>query len=985
MSVTALAVGSAAWAGCAAEPRRAVAPARGATQPAVELVSGSELLPDVSDPDEVVGGLMASQMALVSGMRMLIGDDATLRRAAERFTTRDTVVTQLPERLGGGFLFVARSSGGADLWRSESWLGELRPLARISQRVDAVIPGFDRVYLSMERTNSLIGMDPNTGALVGRGTLPPAGLYGPLAFVDGWQAVVVADIRGPLATFDAGATWHPLGLEEPVTYVSAADAAEAPGAHIKVSGGTYTLAQDGGLRFRRDERSQPSDAILAVSPPKTSLWGSRPLRAAIEGGWPDSDHTAIVAGNGELARVSLRDGALLARLPSAFPDKQASCHGALVRSGFGFICGEVEGATSVYGFEPATAAHPMRLVPVWRSARPRFISPSGNGALVVRGTCADDAAPRAGLESYCVLHPSGAETNVDVKGGLGAERVVGLRDGGVAVLIPPRAGASPALTIVRGARSTRVKLDFSTVSEEDRATLDAGMWLPGFEERTPGRLSGWVERGGPLLGVSVGTDGKIEVGERRDEQRSIVSGRFGLQLLDNGQAAESTDGGWSWRTFDLPDLGGAVGAESTWGCGPVGCALGRWLRVGWGETRVAGDLAAPPKPAAPKVKERARTSAHLGFDCELSGVVELHPNAPERGAPSSPPGWYAMAGAPPPKLQPGGAAFTGGVQTAPASRIYAWRSAEGWPSGGRLQGRFEDPFDPSATARLSDGAAPPWPTDSAAEGVIHGYTTWRSLLDPGGQAAILQGCRGGGCLLFGVVNNEPITAFRTANTNNPFVSPPLAESVVRGAGGRWYYLEVDPQSRRSPSQGFSLVRVSAEGEIETVRALSLPTSRQPARVRLIRRAASQALGVLLVAPADVLSGEEWLVVPIDADTGALGEAQRLGANDLAGPDPLSGCAPGDDGWLFDTDLGAPSVFDMAVERQPVMQSVRYRVHLDRGRRCVEAISATVVAEGTAMRPRRVAVAGDAIPLIARSSDGERVSTYACTSKHRRRE
>ena len=67
-------------------------------------------------------------------------------------------------------------------------------------------------------------------------------------------------------------------------------------------------------------------------------------------------------------------------------------------AGFGFVCGEREGGTSIYAFEA-----PLAMRAVMRFKRPRFVSSSGNGALVIRGTCSDDAAVLEGLLSALEL------------------------------------------------------------------------------------------------------------------------------------------------------------------------------------------------------------------------------------------------------------------------------------------------------------------------------------------------------------------------------------------------------------------------------------------------------------------------------------------------------------------------------------------------------------------------------------------------------
>ena len=105
-------------------------------------------------------------------------------------------------------------------------------------------------------------------------------------------------------------------------------------------------------------------------------------------------------------------------------------------------------------------------------------------------------------------------------------------------------------------------------------------------------LAGWVEAGGTTVGVTVALDGAVKAGEpREDVGGALVAGRFGLSIGDTSRAAESIDGGFTWRAFDLPDRDeAAVLATPTRACTAVGCAFGGWLRVGW------GDAGAPHRP-----------------------------------------------------------------------------------------------------------------------------------------------------------------------------------------------------------------------------------------------------------------------------------------------------------------------------------------------------------------------------------------------------
>src|SRR5262249_37773069 len=117
---------------------------------------------------------------------------------------------------------------------------------------------------------------------------------------------------------------------------------------------------------------------------------------AIEDGWPLTDGTAVIARDGSLARVRIADGVLTEVVRDAFPLKPAHCHPmSLTRpnavGAFGFVCGGPRGAPGIYADEPMRG----RLQEIKRFDKPRVVSSSGNGALAVRGPCAEDADPPA--------------------------------------------------------------------------------------------------------------------------------------------------------------------------------------------------------------------------------------------------------------------------------------------------------------------------------------------------------------------------------------------------------------------------------------------------------------------------------------------------------------------------------------------------------------------------------------------------------------
>src|SRR5262249_50275430 len=158
---------------------------------------------------------------------------------------------------------------------------------------DSIIPGFDRLYVRLS-TSQLRAFDARSGEPLPLGPLPPAAAYGAMVFADGWRGVVDVDLRGPVATFDAGATWRPLNLGERPLSITLLRNDPA----VAVAGGVYWIDERGGMTFRAREGKELGrpDADTYTRP--LGPLGRRPLRAAVEDGWPDSPRSAVVARGG---------------------------------------------------------------------------------------------------------------------------------------------------------------------------------------------------------------------------------------------------------------------------------------------------------------------------------------------------------------------------------------------------------------------------------------------------------------------------------------------------------------------------------------------------------------------------------------------------------------------------------------------------------------------------------------------------------------
>ncbi|NUO51681.1 MAG: hypothetical protein HOV80_22730, partial [Polyangiaceae bacterium] len=527
--------------GCSSEIAPPASPAGGTSAKSKPAKNGAEfglprtwpkaiLMPDLdpakkSDLDSDRGNLR-----LWGRMRVLVRPDGSMERAPDLLPIGRVSSIRLPARLGGGFVFVSATGRGTELWRAPSWLDPLVPLLSVGPAADMdrpLVAGFDRLYVRL-RSGELLAFDPKNGAAVGLGPLPVAPSHGEMVFIDGWRAVVEADLRGPLATFDAGATWRsiPIGSKLRSLTTSEKDPDDGVSALLGVDGGYYVLSGKGDLAYFRG----PTPGVGGAAPPmsfatpppgvrrtpqvlppieedtareKPGPLGRRPLRVALERGYPDTDKTAVVAQAGALVRVSLETGAILEHHEAAYPDPYASCHAIALASGktaakgapdpnIGFVCGIPDGATTIYALERPAKESP-RLVPVMKFAKPRAVLESGQGAIVVRGTCSDDEPP-AGVRPFCVRFVDGSTREVRVRGEVGSERVIALADGRVAILVPPRAGTQGQLSLLEGSRSKHVPL---RVPDGAPREVETGLWADGMQEVAPGELGGWVEAGGP--------------------------------------------------------------------------------------------------------------------------------------------------------------------------------------------------------------------------------------------------------------------------------------------------------------------------------------------------------------------------------------------------------------------------------------------------------------------------------------------------------
>ena len=839
-----------------------------------------------------------SRRVIAYGLRVLQRPGGALELANEYLpAARGVRSLELPARLGGGFLFYAPSSNTTLFYRAATFTGDLEPFARLDFEADLVIAGFDRLYVVATRPDRLVALDAEHGTALGLGGLPPSPAYGKMAFVDGWFGAVQVPLRGTLATFDAGGSWRPLGLTT--------NTLEVVQGALQIGGPNGVQALDRAGSFTRQEQVAPG-AVLepAVAQQLRATnrgdqspvvgrdrLGQNALKLAVLRGFRDIDGSFVVADAGVLLRIRASDGKLLASDRQAYPGA-GECDALQMGSGFGFACNESVNQTALYAF---VAPFAMRLVRTFTGAR--YVASSGNGALVIRGSC---DGPGSTPGAYCIARKDGTFAELQMRGDLGVERVVALADGRVAAIVPPRLGAPGflSLTDAQGKEQRReLKLPPLGVGTP---LLEKGLWLDGFVEHPRGVLAGWVVAAEPFAGVRVSLDGTVNVS--RPEvgiDRALLSARRALVVGRTGRAHESIDGGFEWTDVDLPlEFDGAREPRDEvrlQGCSEIGCAFGGFVRVGWRSGNEAPRLrTAPLANATPSIQPGG---SRWILRCEATPDVSdpALPVVPmPRGLSKADDGthapWTPFGEVAPPLLASGEVGFDAtnvDPETLPL-HAYVWgeRGAD-WGRGGHFQLRVLDRFLIRHAAVQSAITRSPWP-DATTAAEAFGFdgtgnpTSWRALHDAGGRAAaVLVSAHGTlDLLLF----EEGKTAVRVANAGR--LGFGMLSTVVK-LNDAWYL------GAFNENHAFTLSRITG-GRVE--RLAEYPdTGHDIATATLVRGVRGEELAVWV-------TGASWYLFPIDPVTHALQSPLQKKPADLA--QMPARCAPDADGFLL---TGSPSL------------------------------------------------------------------------------
>ncbi len=910
---------------------------------------------------------------LVGGVRVIRLAGGGTESSADTLPAPPAVTVEIPERLGGGFLFVIN----ATVFRADKWLSPLHALYEPRMQPTQLFVGLDRAYVRLSN-NAYAAFDVKTGLAMDLGPWPPSPEVSGYVAADGWRAVAIADLRGAVATFDAGGQWQSLNLPiQPKDLKLVGDAIVVTGTDATGASQSYAVQPSGQIARLQDvehtaharAHTEPEDPARAAA--------KNPLAAAVLDGWPLEGGTALVARDGALSRVRISDGSVIDTAPDAFPLKPARCHAVSLAppkapAAFGFVCGMPHGATELYAYD----AHAGKLALLRHFDSPRAVFSPGNGTLVIEGACDAEATPvdiKKTEQSYCIMRKNQVFEDFVVNGDVGTERVIPLADGRTAILSPPASDLATArITLFDGNKPTTIPIVFDGAKpnavgkakrddddddDDERpppdddaivnAVLRSGTWLRGVEERTPGVLSVWVEHSGRYVGVEVNVSGHAKHGPYvADLGNAVVSGRYGLGWTPSRQGFETIDGGMTWRPLSLPEplesAGPASGAASH-GCGPLGCVLAGWIRVGWGgeEASEASDASMP----APRTVD-VRSPEALTLRCELAAKV-APPSNDTTGTSSNgynyyggyrygygrypytptTQDWQPFFTIEAPKLATDDLGWSrpfdeiydrssadrsnsGHLNVSRVARLYAWgQKGIEWDVHGRFFVRFTSPFESSAVARATQTTPiPKWIADATnfigmGGGIQHPIQNISFVPGDDASHALLVVHRGyyaGGQQSTDAIILE-LEADRPAVEVHRTDGQPLGdiESAVR-MDGRWFMATTEPLATAI----WELESGSAREIARVPRAGSEGTTR-PVALRLAKRADGHMLGAIIDGPPMTegaarpsrWQNQTW-VLPIDVDSGTLHDPERLGYSDGSGKHARV-CGPQDGGWVVD--------------------------------------------------------------------------------------
>ncbi len=529
---------------------------------------------------------------------------------------------------------------GRDLYSSPSFTGPLTKLHSLSAPVRGSFDWLSGVGLLLQ--GGVVTVAPANGAVLGIG-VPGAAIA---VAANDKRALVSTLIGHALLTVDGGAHYRDVSDE-----VGLARRLDVRGDHIVAllhGGGERTVDAAGRVTEARAEgvskRSKPKPDV----PDRWPDGAAAALRAAVERGAPTPDGGAVIAGQGLLGRFDLTT--LRTTSSGRVPTADGECSVVRVEDTTLAFCVSDTNATVLDVTGTVRVERTFDL-----SAAPdldRFVA-SPHGAAAFIGPCEGPFPPIPEID-----RSEGGNTSmqrspvvcVRARRDEWVERRVGAVDADdVLAWVPRRGGDAIALVArpgtllddheraedigpVRVLRVARSEPPLSLPTWASRGATRVNMALYVADD---GAIEGMLPSAGHMgsaTPVHIDARGHVRAYALPPRAQQIVSaGRFALATTEDGRFFETTSGGRRWIEVEPPPIGKTT--PNLWGCSPVGCRVGDFVRVGWSTPE---DGSAPPALPASERVTRDRYGRYqrpappppiIELHCSLSAPAEGKRNA----------------------------------------------------------------------------------------------------------------------------------------------------------------------------------------------------------------------------------------------------------------------------------------------------------------------------------------------------------------------
>jgi hypothetical protein len=529
--------------------------------------------------------------AIVEGLRV-ISSPWALRAAKEIADPMLVAVERVPPWLGGGFVFW----GNKALFHSDAFDGVLTPIATLPTSIHAVSFGPKSMLVRCDNGERWAFELPSGK----RAALEPQGVADVAALRDG-RAIAFTDTGAVMVSSDSGARW---------TDVTGQLRGKPEKVFVHEEALWLTDTTGRAVRLEPGGRLSSFDKAPTVKPqelrPRDPRWHSdeSPVRKALRLGAPMDETTALVASDGDIVRVNVATGEIIAVSTGKLPP-DASCEGVRTNDDVLMVCVPKSGTPFVASHVLGDKAPVLETFP----QAGQFFA-SDDGSLAFAGPCQRAKVSRSVV---CVRTQGGVWQELDLDnvgdaGTLEVSRWVPRSDGTAIGFV---VGANPGLvdartgdvhpwtldalppqvksSLVQGAVHPTPSRYYGKMGYYPGASSDGHIVDRGWSWTGAG-LRGWLDNG---VSVEVQSDGTV-VQSPFTFDRVAHSGAFALARQKDGRVWQSTDRGAHWTEVAAPFLTRASGqtySNDPRSCSAMGCDLGSWYRLGW--------VATAPTPLQP--------------------------------------------------------------------------------------------------------------------------------------------------------------------------------------------------------------------------------------------------------------------------------------------------------------------------------------------------------------------------------------------------